>query len=57
MNEVGLNDVILTNDEVRMTRDLITAAMMVAAEHGHEKMRDDLFSLLDNFLIPLSDEE
>lgn len=57
MNEVGLNDVILTNDEVRMTRDLITAAMMVAAEHGHDKIRHDLFSLLDNFLIPLNDEE
>lgn len=57
MNEIGLNDVVLTNDEVRMTRDLITAAMMVAAETGHEKIRMDLFNLLDNFLIPLNDED
>jgi DNA-binding protein YbaB len=57
MNEIGLNDVVLTNDEVRMTRDLITAAMMVAAETGHEKIRMDLFNLLDNFLIPLQDED
>lgn len=57
MNEIGLNDVVLTNEEVRMTRDLITAAMMVAAEHGHQEIRMDLFNLLDNFLIPLNDED
>ena len=55
--EVKLNTVLLTDEEVLKCRE----AIVMAADAGRMSGNKDLFSamtnLLDNFLIPIGDEE
>lgn len=55
--EVKLNTVLLTDEEVLKCRE----AIVMVANHGRTSGNKDLFSdmanLLDNFLIPVGDEE
>lgn len=60
MEELGLNTILLTDREVEETRALIAAAItavLMSDSTDKKKLYGDLVSLLDNFLIPLSNEK
>ncbi len=56
MSEDKLNTVILTDLEVKRTRELIEMAIMAGRQAGNKKLVYVMNNLLDNFLIPIGDE-
>ena len=56
MSKVKLNEILLTDLEVKRTRELIQMAAMAGAQTGNKKLEFAMNSLLDNFLIPIGDE-
>ena len=57
MEDLGLNTIVLSDQEVMTARALIAAAMTVSTMKGEKEMTFELHNLLDNFLIPIGDEQ
>lgn len=56
MSEVKLNEILLTDLEVKRTRELISMAVIAGRQSGNKKLEFTMHNLLDNFLIPIGDE-
>ena len=55
--DVKLNTVLLTDEEVLRCREVIGMAANAGRDSGDKKLFSVMTSLLDNFLIPIGDEE
>jgi hypothetical protein len=55
--EVKLNTVLLTDEEVLKCREVIAMAADAGKFAGNKKLFSVMTNLLDNFLIPVGDEE
>ena len=55
--EVKLNTVLLTDEEVLKCREVIKTAANAGRMSGNKNLFLDMANLLDNFLIPVGDEE
>jgi hypothetical protein len=56
MDDLGLNTIVLSDEEVLIARALISAAMAISSMKGEKQMTYELHGLLDNFLIPIGNE-
>lgn len=55
--DVKLNTVLLTDQEVMRCRELIGMAAKAGQTSGNAKLFTVMVNLLDNFMIPIGDEE